>query len=332
MGRGFFMKKDKKKGRGMFILSCILTFIVSFIMGAVSKVVIKPAWAKKYSVELTSDIGKVYKDISYGDGEANKFDIYLPASKQKDNYGLAVYLHAGGFTKGDKSDDKDMLAWLCSKGYVAAGINYTLRTDSNGKSIYSQSMEIKEAMPEVVKTAKEFGYNIDKMAIAGGSAGGTLAMIYAYRDAKDAPVPVKLLFEAVGPSSFYRKDWGVYGLDQNTEESKKAAAGLFSVMLGSEINPDIIDTPGYNKLIKPISAFMWIDESSVPSVIAYGTYDKVCPFKTASHLVNALKEHNIDYQYFEMPHSGHGLQNDSKLYCKYMEKTEEYLNKYLPVE
>lgn len=326
------MRTGKKKGRGMFVFICIAAFIVSFGIGAVSKVAIKPSWAKKYSVQMTDEIGMVYKDISYGGGEANKFDLYVPADGGKENYGLVVYLHAGGFTSGDKSGDAEMLSWLCSKGYVAAGINYTLRTNDNDKSVYSQSMEIKEAMPIVVEEAERLGYHIDKMAISGGSAGGTLAMLYAYRDAVDSPVPVKMMFELVGPSSFYRSDWGVYGLDQDTDQSREAAADLFGIMLGKEINVDIIDTPQYDEIIKPISAFMWIDENSVPSVIAYGTHDRVCPFKTSAHLVNALKENGVDYQYFEMPHSGHGLQNDDKMYAQYMNTVEEYLDKYMPVK
>lgn len=325
------MSSEKKKDRGMFIFSCIIAFIVSFGLGVLSKFAIKPSWANKYSAKITDEIGKVYKDISYGDGEANKFDLYVPANGGKENYGLIVYLHAGGFTSGDKSGDAEILAWLCSKGYVAAGINYTLRTDKNDKSVYSQSVEIKEAMPKVVEEAEKLGYHIDSMAISGGSAGGTLAMIYAYRDAADSPVPVKMMFEAVGPSSFYRSDWGVYGLDQDTDESRKAAAGLFGIMLGEEIDVDILDTTEYDTIIKPISAFMWVDENSVPSVIAYGAHDRVCPFASAAHLVNALKENGVDYKYFEMAHSGHGLQNDDKMYGQYMKAVEEYLDKYMPV-
>lgn len=326
------MKTEKKRGKGMFVTVCIFAFIVSFGIGAASKVVLKPSWAKKYSVQMTDEIGKVYRDIPYGDGEANKFDLYVPSSEGKESYGLVVYLHAGGFTSGDKAGDAQTLAWLCSKGYVAAGINYTLRTDENDKSVYSQSMEIKEAMPKVVEEAEKLGYPIDKMAISGGSAGGTLAMLYAYRDGKDSPVPVKMMFQAVGPSSFYRADWGAYGLNLDTAESKKAAAGLFSVMLGTEIDTEILDTAEYDELIKPISAFMWINENTVPSVIAYGTHDRVCPFQTAAHLVNALRENGVDYQYFEMPHSGHGLQNDHKIYEQYMNAVEESLSKYMPVK
>ena len=137
-----------------------------------------------------------------------------------------------------------------------------------------------------------------------------------------------MMFEMVGPPSFFAEDWDTYGLDKNNE----AAAGLFGVMLGSEINKEIIGTDELQEVMKPISAYAWINENSVPSVIAYGTYDKVAPFKAVKHLVNALEENNVDYKYFEATHSGHGLQNDDKIYKEYMETVEEYLDKYIPVE
>lgn len=322
----------EKKGKGMFIFICILVFIFSLMAGIASKIAIKPAWSKKYTVEWTEEKGTLVSDISYGDKESNKFDLYLPKDTSKENYGLVVYLHAGGFTSGDKIEDKDTLAWLCSKGYVACGINYTLRTDTNNASVYTQSMEIKQAMPVVIEEAKKLGYNINEMAISGGSAGGTLAMLYAYRDSETSPVPVKLMFEMVGPSSFYTKDWGVYGLDQDTDESRKAAAGLFGIMAGVELTPEMIKSKEYEELMKPISAFMWINENSVPSVIAYGTHDRVCPFNTVRHLIKALQDNNVDYKYFEGKHSGHGMQNDDKVFEQYMKTVDEYLEKYMPIQ
>ena len=145
--------------------------------------------------------------------DANKFDLYVPADNTKESYGLVVYLHAGGFTAGDKSGDEQILKWLCSKGYVAAGINYTLRDEAHTEaSVYSQSIEIKESMPVVIAESEKLGYHIDEMSIGGGSAGHCLAMLYAYRDAELSPVPVRMVFGAVGPSSFYPEDWGCYGL------------------------------------------------------------------------------------------------------------------------
>ena len=317
-----------KKVRTVPIGLGILVFIIAFSVGVISKIVIQPSWAKRYSVEWNDEIGTLLSDLSYGDGEANKFDLYLPKDDSKENYGLVVYLHAGGFTSGDKAGDREMLAWLCSKGYVTAGINYTLRTDENSASVLSQSNEIKTAIPVVIEEAEKAGYHIDKMTMAGGSAGHCLAMIYTYRDGADAPVPVVFTFGAVGPSCFYQEGWGIYGLDQNDE----ACAGMFSVMAGVEITEQDIRDGSYLEKVKPISAMEWVSNNPVPSVVAYGKYDKVQPYLGSLRLKAALEENNVDFRYFELPHSGHGLQNDNAIQRQWMEAVEEYLDKYMPVQ
>lgn len=322
------MKKEKKKGRGMWAFIYVTAFIVVFAGSAIFKMTYKSEWSKKYTVDWNDSVGKVYSDLSYGDGEANKFDLYVPADSSKGNYGLVVYLHAGGFTSGDKSGDAGMLEWLCSKGYVACGINYTLRTDENNASVLTQSNEIKTAMPVVVEEAKKLGYNITEMTVSGGSAGGCLAMLYAYRDAAESPVPVKLMFEMVGPSSFYAEDWGIYGLDKSPE----AAASLFGVMGGIKLTPEMITSDAYVEPMKPVSALAWVSESSCPSVLLYGTRDKVQPFAAVHRLTEALQDNGIDYKCFEAPHSGHGVQNDDKIFEQYMETVVEYLVRYMPVK
>ncbi|WP_068617866.1 alpha/beta hydrolase [Paenibacillus tuaregi] len=319
--------KNKEKGRKRvlwgFIYVCV--FVVAFAVSAIIKMTYNPL-SGEMQVNWNDSVGRVYTDIAYGEKEKNKFDLYVPADHTKKTYGLVVYLHAGGFTSGDKSDDADMLKWLCSKGYVAAGINYTLRDNNNSKtSVYTMSQEIKNSIPVVKAEAEKLGYNLDRMAISGGSAGGTLALLYAYRDADTSPIPIKMVFEMVGPSSFYPEDWTTYGLDQSPE----AAANLFSVMSGNTITTDMIGTPKYEEVIKDISPYMWIDKNAVPTLAAYGRYDKVCPFGTVKHLVNALEKNNVPHDYIEFPHSGHGLQNDTKLSAKYIEKINEYLERYM---
>ncbi len=142
------------------------------------------------------------------------------------------------------------------------------------------------------------------MSIAGGTAGHTFAMIYAYRDASSSPVPVKLLFGAVGPSSFNTEDWDIYGFDRNTDESKEAAANLFGIMGGVKLTPEMIRDGSYLERLKPISAVMWIDKVVL---LLYGKYDKVRSFKGSQRLLKAYKKYTVDYKYFECSHSGYGL-------------------------
>ncbi len=328
---------DEKKMKAVLIWMGILVFVLAFGAGAVSKVVIQPGWTKKYNVPWSDELGTRMVDLPYGDGAANKFDLYLPADTGKRNYGLVVYLHAGGFTAGDKSGDVEMLSWLCKKGYVAAGINYTLFAEleggaTNGASVLTQSEEIRDAIPKVIEAAEKEGYPIDSMAIAGGSAGHTLAMIYAYRDAGQSPVPVKMTFGAVEPSCFHREDWDNYGFDRETEESYQGAAGIFSAMLGEMLSVEEIKDGSYLEKMTPISAAEWITPDAPPTVVAYGTYDRVQPFKVSLRLKAALEANGVDHRYLELPHSGHGLQNDHALYKQWMEAVEEYLDRYMPAK
>lgn len=312
---------------GRFVGLCVLAFVLAAGLGAASKVLVKPAWTSEYEVDFTEDVGIVLTDLPYGDG-SQAFDLYLPADDMRKNYGLVVYLHAGGFTSGDKSGDAQMLQWLCSKGYVAAGINYTLFGEEHPEaSVYSQSVEIREAMPYVVAAAEEAGYHIDQMAVSGGSAGGCLALIYAYRDADTAPVPVRMVFEAVGPAAFNREDWTTYGLDQSAE----AAAGLFSVMAGTPITVADVESGAYLDVVRPISAVEWVGPETVPTVMAYGAHDTVAPYLSSVRLDAALTEAGVRHTYIVLPHSGHALQNDDALYRQYMEAVEKYLAECLPV-
>ncbi len=85
------------------------TLFLGLVAGVASKFAIGPAWKNKYQVDWDDSVGRKVSDIPYGDGEANKLDLYLPADASREGYGLVVYLHAGGFTSGDKADDASML-------------------------------------------------------------------------------------------------------------------------------------------------------------------------------------------------------------------------------
>ena len=309
----------------------LLTFLAAFAGSAAFKLKYDSIHGK-YKARWSEEVGSKLTDLPYGDGEANRFDLYLPADSGKENYGLVVYLHPGGFTTGDKSGDTEMCQWLCSRGYVSASINYTLFSKEHpDANIYTQSVEIREAMPFVVKVAQEKGYRIDQMAIGGGSAGGCLALLYAYRDADTSPVPVRMVFEAVGPSSFYPEDGVSYGLDQDTDKAREGAAGLFGTMAGKKITPDMFGTEEYDEAIRDISALLWVDSDTVPTVMAYGKYDKVQPYLASVRLDKALTDAGVAHEYIVCEHSGHGLQNDNVQYGRYMSSVEEYLKRYLPI-
>ena len=143
------------------------------------------------------------------------------------------------------------------------------------------------------------------------------------------PAPVRAAASIrIRPASFYQEDWGIFGLDQSDD----ACAGLFSVMAGTALSPAEVADGSYLDQLQPISAADWVTADSPATVVAYGTHDKMQPFLASLRLKSALEEYSVDHKYFELSHSGHGLQNDNKIYKQWMDAVEEYLDVYLPVE
>ena len=149
------------------------------------------------------------------------------------------------------------------------------------------SREIAASIPVIAGEAAKLGYKLSGMAIGGGSAGGCLALIYAYRDARSAVPPLRFVFEAVGPAGFDAQDW--HGSDVDDE----AAAGFAAVMTGRDAAELLSDRAAYRESLREISAYMLVDGESPPTLCAYGALDKVVPFSTAEKLRSALQTHGV---------------------------------------
>ena len=134
-----------------------------------------------------------------------------------------------------------------------------------------------------------------------------------------------MIFEAVGPGSFHHQDWRCFGLDKSSE----AASALFSAMAGKIITPEMIKANDYEDEIRDISPDLWVNETSVPLLCAYGAHDKMQPFEASKPLIAALERYGIPHDYIVFPHSGHGLQNDNKCYAAYIDKINAYLERYM---
>ena len=68
--------------------------------------------------------------------------------------------------------------------------------------------EIKNCVDAINEKCQELGYRVTGMATCGVSAGGTLAMNYAYTSGEYSAIPVKFVFQLVGPASFEPEQLG----------------------------------------------------------------------------------------------------------------------------
>ncbi len=150
-----------------------------------------PALAKAAYASVDS-ANPVYRlsDIAFlGADRKEKLDLYFPAGAARADRPAVVFIHGGGFTGGDKAEYRSasVSADLCRAGYVVVSCNYVLGPKSK-EGVWPQNIkDCRDAVRWVRAHAKELGVNPDRIAVAGGSAGGYLALMVGLSDDKAGP-------------------------------------------------------------------------------------------------------------------------------------------------
>ena len=76
---------------------------------------------------------KVHKDLNYAASKDKKqtLDVYAPAEGK--NHPVVVWVHGGGWQRGDKSEVDAKPKAFVAKGYVFVSVNYRLLYDVTSK-------------------------------------------------------------------------------------------------------------------------------------------------------------------------------------------------------
>ena len=137
----------------------------------------------------------VCKNLPYGARQAGKgvehtnvaqtYDLYLPGSIGEIDRAAPFYLfvHGGAWRHGDKGGrHAKLLAEMAEQGFVAASMNYVLCDDKRGgiHTFAEMLADIDAMVSHLPVLAKAAGISIPRIALGGNSAGGHLALLYAY--------------------------------------------------------------------------------------------------------------------------------------------------------
>ena len=147
-------------------------------------------------------------DISYGTNTSQKFDIGLPANRTLTTP-LVIVIHGGGWATGDKGELTWLLNGLKQRGFAAANINYrlTLNTADNYKM---QLDDVDSAVQYTLRQAPVQVFNNQKFYIVGHSAGGHLALCYAYT--RNANGKIKAAGSLAGPADLFAMSYYNFNL------------------------------------------------------------------------------------------------------------------------
>ena len=119
---------------------------------------------------------RVIRNLDYvGEGNPRQsLDLFLPkaGAKSAKPRPLLVFIHGGGWRGGSKDGGfRRLLPFLEAGGYAGASINYRLTKEARWPA---QIHDCKAAIRWLKAHAKEFGYQSNKVAVWGTSAGGHL--------------------------------------------------------------------------------------------------------------------------------------------------------------
>ncbi len=122
--------------------------------------------------------GTVYKQVQYADVSPTDYvDLYLPDGVE--NPPLYVIIHGGGFVSGDSytRQAQFMYRYFRDRGYACASVNYRLAQEA---AFPAGVEDCKAAIRFLRAHSAEYGYNADRIAVFGESAGGYLAAMCAF--------------------------------------------------------------------------------------------------------------------------------------------------------
>ena len=167
---------------------------------------------KKGGENYKPEIGNLNNGNDYKENERDNFDLCIPKSvfQNKTNYQTIVLnIHGGGWMGGKKANVLDSYKRELFKNFILASMSYTVL---NGNYKEYNIFRIIDEITAVLSTLKRFlinkGFDGNKLEliIQGGSAGAHLSLLYSYM-IKNSPIPIKFIFNGVGPISVNPDDF-----------------------------------------------------------------------------------------------------------------------------
>lgn len=170
-----------KKQKIMILAAAAAAAAALLLLG--NRGLVRLIWHNLYSPEEKLDTaadwdgGKIWERLSYSEvSESDYLDLYVPEAESP--MPLLILVHGGGFVSNDSQSRQAqfMYRYFRDHGYACASVNYRLAQEAG----YPAAIEdVKAAVRFLKANAKTYGYDPERFAVWGESAGGYLAAMAA---------------------------------------------------------------------------------------------------------------------------------------------------------
>jgi len=204
-------------------------------------------------------------------------DIYLPANA-KGKLPLVIFIHGGAWLSNDKYADigymKKTVAEIVSHGYALASIDYRFSTQA---VFPAQIQDCNRAVSFLYDNADKYGFDKNRFAVMGFSAGGHLASLVGLSENDD----IKTFFMPGTSESFsFKAVVNFYGPAELIlfpgANDEKSPEGLL-------IGAAPLARPDLAKIASPVT---YVDKNDPPFLIIHGEKDELVSTRH-SHLLSS---------------------------------------------
>ncbi|WP_428659700.1 alpha/beta hydrolase fold domain-containing protein [Runella sp.] len=233
-----------------------------------------------------------YFNRSYGADPFQKCDIYSPVTASERPSEVLILLHGGAWEAGDKFYLTPSVTGLKAKkkNLTIVNANYRL-TSSKGIRLEQQMADIQLLVEYLRKNAAKYNITEEGFVIGGVSAGGHLALNYAYSNFPG--VKIKGVVGVAAPT------------DLTSEPLREAGLEIPIQLL---IGKTFADAP---EAYQSASPFFIVNHKAPPiTLLFYGGKDVVVPKEQGEILCFKLNLLRLKYRYYFYPEETHDFTAD----------------------
>lgn len=256
-----------------------LLTVLLLVWGACSKDDGKPSAKKAHMIT----------NIVYGERERHSLDLYLPANRT-DATPLVVLVHGGGWCTGDKINTSLQAEYLQNSGYAAAAINYRFAGGVENLTVFAQVADIGRALDFLRQQSGFYTYSSEKPAMIGFSAGGHLALLFAYTEGHDR---VSAVVGFAPATDFTDTNYIATGHE------------FFEMLTGTPFT-----APNYH-LYRDASPLWMSGSSAPPTLLFHGLLDEAIPCDHSLRLGARLDSLAVSNQVNILSGSGHAFESEN---------------------
>lgn len=230
------------------------------------------------------------------DGVELPVAVYKPRQTEAP---ILMYIHGGGFMTGTITESDAELRWFAEKGWLVISVGYRLWTKDQPTWNLAPA-DIECAAEWVQNNVEKHGGDFSRLAILGDSAGGNLAINFAYSVAggiKDRacqgelpqPKGVVVQYPAVDPLAVYEHGYPIKGF-----EPEMLVEGYIG---GSPYE--------YQERVETVSSYSYINEKAPPTMIIEPDKDGLVPAWSVYQFVKKARSEGLPIELVSIPFANH---------------------------